>query len=167
VSIESITTTAAAHAKMAANLRPFLIKELIRLLLFLDATLVWRRWDLISDELHSLGRLLEFEDHSEYLDFMVDCGFITNIYREKPNTSLLQSVFDIASNRHFRVERAGRKNIKTCLAWSWGQEVTRGRRRSDHSDSEILAVNMSRAVEAATRGHKSQVQLSPYSPARS
>jgi hypothetical protein len=61
---------------MAANLRPFLVKELIRLLLFLDTTLAWRRWDLISDELYSLARVLEFEDHSEYLVFMVDCGFI-------------------------------------------------------------------------------------------
>jgi hypothetical protein len=67
---------------MAANLRPFLVKELIRLLLFLDATLAWRCWDLVSDELHSLARVLEFKDHSEYLDFMVDCGFITKIYAD-------------------------------------------------------------------------------------
>jgi hypothetical protein len=59
-SIESITTAAAAaHAEMVANLRPFLIKELIHSLLFVDATLAWRRW-----ELHSLARVLEFEDRS-------------------------------------------------------------------------------------------------------
>jgi hypothetical protein len=94
------------------NQQQKLQSQLITLLTRLDDDIEHSLWETLGEADNGLWNLFGFKKFDDYVDFMVDCGFIGRKHRVTKKPFFVEKVFAQACKSRFQQIRVGRKNLR-------------------------------------------------------
>jgi hypothetical protein len=92
--------------------RQKLQSQLVILLTSLDDKIEHSLWETLGEADNGLWNLFGFKKFDDYVDFMVDCGFIGRKHRVTKKPFFVEMVFAQACHSRFQQIRAGKKKLR-------------------------------------------------------